>query len=170
MKTNLNSLCIFQVTGTKWTQGHSADVTYYITDAGTILNATYAVSILKRLTLNDMSSVTSPYSVNSTPRPSTPTNSGTSDNDDEYPSWFIPVVVGGCVGFLLLVIIIILYCRWKKGAPPKKIQPTEEQVQKPRVSYFCLNTFPWPKKPRVSYFCLNTFPWPTFPWPKSLIS
>ncbi|CAB4035892.1 Hypothetical predicted protein, partial [Paramuricea clavata] len=125
------------VTGTSWTQGISADVTYYITDAGSILNATYACSILKRLTLVEMSSITAPYTVNSTPRPRTPTTSGTSANDDDYPSWFIPVVVAGSVGFLLLVLIIILYCRWKKGAPPKKIQPQagspiEEEVHKPR--------------------------------------
>jgi hypothetical protein len=129
---------ILQVTGTSWTQGSSADVTYYITDAGSILNATYACSVLKRLTVNEMSSITTPYQVNSTPRPQTPTNSGTSGNDDEYPSWFIPVIVAGSVGFLLLILVIILYCRWKKGTP-KKIQPQTDsptEVQKPRVRYY----------------------------------
>ena len=93
-----------------------------------------------------MSSSTAPYTVNSTPRPRTPTTSGTSTNDDDYPSWFIPVVVAGSVGFLLLVLIIILYCRWKKGAPPKKIQPQagspiEEEVHKPRVSAWLSKEF-----------------------------
>ena len=127
---------ILQVTGTSWTEGFSADVTYYITDGGQILNATYACSVLNRLTLKEMSSTTTPYPVNSAPRPLTPTTAGTSDSDDEYPSWFIPVIIAASVGFVLLVVVIILYCRWKKGAPPKKIQPHTDpptEVQNPRV-------------------------------------
>ena len=121
-----------------WTEGYSADVTYYITDAGSVLNATYACSILKRLSLQEMSSVTTPYTVNTTPRPLQSTTSETSDDDEEHPFWFIPVVVAGSVGFVIVVVVIIVYCRWKKGAPTKKIlpqtgSPIEEQVQKPRV-------------------------------------
>ena len=146
-----------QVEYAVWTEGYSADVTYYITDAGSVLNATYACSILKRLSLQEMSSVTTPFTVNTTPRPlqsatnTTPrplqsTTSETSDDDEEYPSWFIPVVVAGSVGLVLLVVVIILYCRWKKGAPAKKIlpqtgSPIEEQVQKPRVIELKKNTF-----------------------------
>ena len=128
---------------TRWTEGFSADVTYYITDAGAVLNATYACSILKRLSVEEMSSVTRPYTVNSTPRPLLTSTSGTSGDDEEYPSWFIPVVVAGSAGFLLLILVVILYCRWKKGAPAKKIlpqtgSPIEEQVQKPRVNVFVI--------------------------------
>lgn len=131
-------MSLSQVRDAKWTKGFSADVTYYIIDAGSVLNATYACSILKRLSLQEMSSTTTPYSVNTAPRPLQSAASETSGDDEEYPSWFIPVVVAGSVGFVLLVIVIILYCRWKKGAPAKKIlpqagSPVEEQVQKPRV-------------------------------------
>lgn len=92
--------------------------------------------MLKRLTLTEMSSVTAPYTVNSTPRPRLPTTADVSEKDEEYPSWFLPLVIAGSVGLLLFLLVIVLYCRWKKGAPSKKIEPgatIEEEVHKPRV-------------------------------------
>ena len=136
---------MFQITNITPAKDSKVDVTYYIIDGGSILNATYASSILNRLSIKDMSSITTPYVVTTTPRSTLPSTSKMSE-DDGYPSWMIPVIAASSVGFVLFIIIIILYCRWKKGAPSKKVQPqvasaTEEQREGPRVRFYYKKMF-----------------------------
>ncbi|XP_046861142.1 uncharacterized protein LOC124454375 [Xenia sp. Carnegie-2017] len=109
-------------------QDSTVDVIYYITDAGTILNATYATVVLKNLNIAAMSSITAPYTVNSIPAPLNSTLIATASIDDDYPSWFLPVVISSCFVFILIVLFLILCWRWKKGAPSKKVIPIIENT------------------------------------------
>ena len=46
-----------------------ADVTFFVYDAGKVVNASYVVSIMNRLSTGDMTTVTSPYAVRCTLSP-----------------------------------------------------------------------------------------------------
>lgn len=104
------------------------------------MNATYATAVLKNLNIAAMSSITAPYTVNSIPAPLNSTLMATashslsstsleiSKSDDDYPSWFLPVVISSCFVFILIVLFLILCWRWKKGAPSKKVIPIIENT------------------------------------------
>lgn len=102
-----------------------ADVTFFVYEAGKVANASYVVSIMNRLSTGDMTTVTSPYAVLSAPRqaflPTAPTELTPTVAATPIKYWIIAAVIGP---IMLVIIIILLICwRWKKGAPKSKVEP-----------------------------------------------
>ncbi|KAL9955884.1 hypothetical protein ACROYT_G037281 [Oculina patagonica] len=116
-----------------------ADVTFFVFDAGKVVNASYVVTVMNRLSTNEMTTVTRPYAVLSAPRraivPTVPTEVTPTVAATPIKWWIIPAVLGP---ILLIIVIILLICwRWKKGAPkgakvePDTIRMLETNKRKP---------------------------------------
>jgi hypothetical protein len=56
---------MYQIVNATAVNGSSgfADIIFFIVDSGKVVNATYAVAVFNRLTVNEMSVITSPYAV-----------------------------------------------------------------------------------------------------------
>lgn len=107
-------------------QAPEADVTFYVFDSGVVVNGSYVVSVLNRLSTGQMTTFTTPYAVLTAPRgvvlPTTePPPIVSTVAPTPIPYWIIAAVLGSIL--FIMLIAGLLYWRWKKGAPKAKVEP-----------------------------------------------